>query len=129
MIYELIGKKIKLKRQSLNLTQEKVANFLGVSVQQYQKYENLVNKIPVHKLITLAELFEVSPCYFFRGCKSLEKTLLKEEKSSLKMNDDDIDDVIDTMLKIKSPHLKKKIVNLVKVIAIEDQSLIENKYQ
>jgi len=62
-----IGKKIKLKRIQLRLSQANLGNFLGVSFQQIQKYESGSNRIPVSRLYKLVKVFNLGLDYFFDG--------------------------------------------------------------
>ena len=47
--------RLKDLREDRDLTQTEVANLLNTTQQQYSKYENGVQEIPVHHLITLAK--------------------------------------------------------------------------
>ncbi len=59
-----IGKRIKYLRDKLDLTQEEVAQKLGVASQTIYKYENeIVTNIPLDKLEQLAAVLSVSPAY------------------------------------------------------------------
>lgn len=55
--------RIKQLRQSSNLSQQKVADILELKQQQYQRYESGIQEIPVHLLIKLADLYNVSIDY------------------------------------------------------------------
>lgn len=50
-------------REDCDLTQEEVGKILGTTQQQYYKYEKGIQEIPVHHLITLANLYQVSIDY------------------------------------------------------------------
>lgn len=50
-------------RENHDLTQQQVANMLRTTQQQYGKYENGVQEIPVHHLITLADYYKVTIDY------------------------------------------------------------------
>ena len=62
-----IALKVKEKRLAMGLSQKDIADILGVSFQQVQKYETGHNRIDVTKLIKLAEYFNVPVIYFFEG--------------------------------------------------------------
>ncbi|MBP9752497.1 MAG: helix-turn-helix transcriptional regulator [Proteobacteria bacterium] len=129
MVYDTIGSKIKYKRKSLSLTQEDVANALEISVQQYQKYENLVNKIPIHRLIALSKIFKIGVHYFLEENHVCFDTSLKEEKISLEMDDPHLNEVITIFSTIQNPLYRKKALELLKVIASDEQTLLQNKIQ
>lgn len=62
-----IGDKIRVRRTELGLTQEQLADALGVSYQQVQKYESGANRISAEGLWRLAQRLEVQISFFFEG--------------------------------------------------------------
>jgi transcriptional regulator with XRE-family HTH domain len=59
--------RIRQKRIELDMTQEALAEALGVSFQQVQKYENGTNRVSAGRLFDIASLMGVSITYFFEG--------------------------------------------------------------
>jgi transcriptional regulator with XRE-family HTH domain len=62
-----VGMRIRERRITLGLTQRRVAQLIGVTYQQAQKYEKGVNGIAAEQLFTLAQALGVSIDYFFEG--------------------------------------------------------------
>lgn len=62
-----VGKKIREVRLLRGLTQVNVAEKLGLSFQQLQKYETGYNRVSASKMFEIAQLLEVEPSYFFEG--------------------------------------------------------------
>lgn len=59
-----IGRRIKRLREDLRLTQEDVANKVGVAIQTIYKYENeIVTNIPLDKLEKIASVLNTTPSY------------------------------------------------------------------
>jgi len=60
--YKNVGKWIRLTREScpIKVTQSKLANHLGVTFQQIQKYEQGRNCIPMYKFVKVCEFFNKS---------------------------------------------------------------------
>lgn len=56
-----IGHRIKTLRRSAGLSQEKVAEELGITFQQVQKYEKGTNRISAPKLVQLCKVLGVEP--------------------------------------------------------------------
>ena len=54
--YISLGKKIREIKKRQGLSQKEVAKILGVTFQQYQKYERGINRIPIKALVTFCEL-------------------------------------------------------------------------
>ena len=55
--------RIKELRKSLGYTQKELAKILKTSQQQVSKYETGEQELPIHHLITIAKLFNVSTDY------------------------------------------------------------------
>ncbi len=64
-INEHVSRKIHKRRIELGMTQKKVAEALGVSFQQFQKYENARNRLSAGRLYQLADIMDTSVAYFF----------------------------------------------------------------
>lgn len=62
-----LGKRIKQKRKDLNLTQEELAEKMGVSYQAVSKWENDVSMPDIAIVATLAAVLDVSLDYLFLG--------------------------------------------------------------
>jgi transcriptional regulator with XRE-family HTH domain len=56
-----VGRRLRLARLGMEMSQDQVATALKVSFQQIQKYEKGVNRLSVARLIQLAELFSTTP--------------------------------------------------------------------
>ena len=57
---ELLGGRIKALRCSKNLTQEQVANQIGISRQKYARIESGVNNITLEMLSKIADVLDVA---------------------------------------------------------------------
>jgi transcriptional regulator with XRE-family HTH domain len=53
-----LGNAIRLRRRSLSLTQEQLANACGISFQQVQKYENGANRVSFSRLVQIARALD-----------------------------------------------------------------------
>ncbi|MFN4169981.1 MAG: helix-turn-helix domain-containing protein [Pannonibacter phragmitetus] len=62
-----VGANIKRIRQSRGLSQEKVAELLGVTFQQIQKYEKGQNRFPVGRMIVFCRHLNVAPTDVLHG--------------------------------------------------------------
>tara|TARA_B100000029_G_scaffold502058_1_gene576657 strand:- start:576 stop:944 length:369 start_codon:yes stop_codon:yes gene_type:complete len=60
-----LGKKLRMRRLSLGLTQTKVASAINVTFQQIQKYEKGTNGVSSSRLIQLSKFLKVPITYFF----------------------------------------------------------------
>ena len=60
-----LGKKLRMRRLSLGLTQTKVAQAINVTFQQIQKYEKGTNGVSSSRLMQLSSFLTVPITYFF----------------------------------------------------------------
>ncbi|MEQ8356406.1 MAG: helix-turn-helix domain-containing protein [Kiloniellaceae bacterium] len=65
-----VGGRVRLRRVFLGYSQEKLANALGLTFQQIQKYERGANRISASKLYELSRILNVPVTYFFEGVES-----------------------------------------------------------
>lgn len=61
-----VGRRIRERRKIVGLTQQKLAEKLGLSFQQVQKYEKGLNRVGVSRLVKLSAALEVPISYFSR---------------------------------------------------------------
>lgn len=66
-IDEYVGSRVRERRQKLGWTLVDLAEKLGVSHQQIQKYEQGVTRISASILFQLSQIFKTSQDYFFEG--------------------------------------------------------------
>lgn len=62
---QYLGKKLRLRRTSLGLTQTQVAQAINVTFQQIQKYEKGTNGVSSARLLQLSSFLKVPIKYFF----------------------------------------------------------------
>lgn len=82
---ESIGERIKKLRTYRKLTQEEVGKIIGASKQTLHKYENgIITNIPLDKIESLANLFDVSPSYIM-GWDNEEPKIYKYQEYEQKV--------------------------------------------
>ena len=67
-----LGKKLRIRRLSLGLTQTKVAQAINVTFQQIQKYEKGTNGVSSNRLMQLSQFLKVPIIYFFEDYKEFK---------------------------------------------------------
>ncbi|HWD58854.1 MAG TPA: helix-turn-helix transcriptional regulator [Stellaceae bacterium] len=60
-----VGKRIRMRRLFLGMNQETLANALGLTFQQVQKYEGGANRVSASRLSAMAEILGVPISFFF----------------------------------------------------------------
>lgn len=62
-----LGRRVRQRRLELNMSQERLAELLGVTFQQIQKYEKGFNRIAASRLYAMTRALDVDITYFFEG--------------------------------------------------------------
>jgi transcriptional regulator with XRE-family HTH domain len=62
-----IGARMRERRIMLGLTQQQLADLIGVTYQQAHKYEKGINRLAAGRLYNLAQVLGVDVSYFFDG--------------------------------------------------------------
>jgi transcriptional regulator with XRE-family HTH domain len=81
-----LGKKLKLRRLALGLTQTKVAKAINVTFQQIQKYEKGTNGVSSIRLLQLANYLKVQVNYFFEDFSEYLINLEKSQQGHVSIN-------------------------------------------
>ncbi|MBL8536580.1 MAG: helix-turn-helix transcriptional regulator [Hyphomonadaceae bacterium] len=104
------------------MSQERLAEILGVTFQQVQKYEKGVNRIAASRLHDIAAALDLPASRFFEGLVSGRAVGVAEDRQ------DFVDDVLATpegtqlmalFASIKSVKVRRRVVELVKALADE----------
>lgn len=66
-IDEHVGRRIRMRRKLLNMSQTELGDALGLTFQQVQKYERGANRVSASKLYETARTLKVEIGYFFEG--------------------------------------------------------------
>lgn len=66
-----VGAQVKLRRAVVGMSQTELANRLGITFQQVQKYEKGANRIGASRLYLIAEILNVSVQSFFDGADAV----------------------------------------------------------
>jgi len=97
-----LGLKIKQLRQQAGLSQEKLAEMVGVTFQQVQKYENGHTTLNILKLQQIAKALKVSVSELFSSAPMQQVRLTGEE-----------DQLLQAFRRIKNGELRECILKLV----------------
>jgi len=69
-----VGKRIRHRRWMLGMTQQELAEQVGIKFQQIQKYETGMNRVSASRLWDIAEALNVRIDHFFDGMKERAQT-------------------------------------------------------
>ncbi len=76
-----VGKRVRHRRWLIGMTQQQLAQQVGIKFQQIQKYETGANRISASRLWDIAEALDVPVSFFFEGLEESQKP--ESEKKSV----------------------------------------------
>lgn len=113
----LIGKRVMMRRRERGLSQAALAERLGISFQQLQKYEQGHNRITVSRLAKIASELGVPIGYFLKGAVALTHADLMQKLQDEAAEEFDIYDLLTAFLQIEEDDVRLMIVNLTRAAA------------
>jgi transcriptional regulator with XRE-family HTH domain len=127
LIDKHVGRQLRWRRNQLNLSQEALAERLGVTFQQVQKYERGANRVSAGRLYELARALDTTITYFFSGAEVVDQALTRagvaeeaEDGDFAGPIDTDSVDLVIAFRSIADPRVRKNILALVKSQAAAD---------
>jgi len=105
-----LGKKLRIRRLSLGLTQTKVAQAINVTFQQIQKYEKGTNGVSSNRLMQLSQYLKVPIIYFFEDYKDF-KDLQSNELTNEDLNYSFLTKIFSSLSKIEKDKILQVLRN------------------
>lgn len=120
-----VGSRVRLRRQLLNMSQEKLGEELGVTFQQVQKYERGTNRVGAGRLWHLAKVLDVPVSFFYEGVAETAHQPGFSEGDQTPIVDDFIQSADGVALaqafaRIKDTKVRRRILELVRTLAAEE---------
>lgn len=75
-----VGARIRMRRLLLGMNQETLANALGLTFQQVQKYEGGANRVSASRLSAMADILGVPISYFFGDLRPDDAEISPEDR-------------------------------------------------
>ncbi len=122
-----VGGRIRLRRNMLGMSQEKLGESLGITFQQIQKYEKGTNRVGASRLQAIASILSVPVAFFFEDAPGQEGSEHKglAEDSSTSFVVDFLSSAEGLQLnrafaRISNPKVRRKVIELAKVLADDE---------
>lgn len=81
-----VGARVRERRIMLGLTQQQLAELIGVTYQQAHKYERAINRVSAGRLFEIAQVLSVPVGYFFDGlAQQSERSISPRERMCLEL--------------------------------------------
>jgi len=124
-----VGSRVRTRRLMLGMSQERLAEQIGVTFQQVQKYEKGTNRIGASRLQAIANVLAVPVAFFFQqdntqplntdglgainGLEDLSEFLTSKEGLNLNK----------AFMKINDPSIRQSVLTLIKSLANASEPL------
>jgi transcriptional regulator with XRE-family HTH domain len=105
-----VGARMRERRIMLGLTQQQMAELIGVTYQQAHKYEKGINRVAAGRLYSIAQALGVEVSYFFEGLQTAGGLMPSPRQRMLL-------DLARNYLNIPVPEHQKAIVALARALA------------
>ncbi len=115
-----VGSRVRARRKLLRLSQVALAERIGVTFQQIQKYEKGINRIGASRLQTIAETLGVPVQFFFENdTEPTTYNLVSNGRDDLNafLASKDAQALNRAFMAIESPAIRQKLVALAKSLA------------
>lgn len=121
-----VGSRIRLRRQLMKMSQEKLGDELGVTFQQVQKYERGANRVGASRLYRLSRVLEVPVQFFFEGLgeKSAASGMAEDDQTPIVydfIQSSDGVSLAEAFSRIKDAKVRRRVLELVRTLAYEDE--------
>ncbi len=122
-----VGRRLRERRTLLGMSQERLAELLGVTYQQVQKYERGANRIGSSRLHDIARFLDVPVAWFFAGLDEPESRVPGLAESPAVFTFDapappqppprETAELVRAFSAIREPEVRRRLVDLVRTLA------------
>ena len=126
-----VGKRIRLRRTLLGMSQEQLGSELDITFQQVQKYERGANRVSASRLWDISQILDSPINYFF---DDMSENTMRSSPRRVSRGADDVDlsdeqtkdpmarretlELVRTYYSIKTPLVRKRVSDMVKSNAV-----------
>ena len=115
-----VGLHIRMRRKALGISQEKLAEALGLTFQQVQKYERGANRVSASKLWEIARALKTNVAYFYEGLEEETETVSRgfmgANAQEFLLTPEGLE-LAATFPRVRRPGLRRKVLDLVRAMA------------
>jgi transcriptional regulator with XRE-family HTH domain len=120
-----VGARVRMRRRMLDITQQKLAEAVGVTFQQIQKYEQGSNRISASKLYEIAQFLGAPISYFFEGLpepgQDADMTGLQQKVAAFLQMPEGVG-LIEALPRIRSAQVRRGMLAFAKTLADDTRS-------
>ena len=122
-----VGTRIRMRRKLLGISQERLADDLGLTFQQVQKYERGANRVSASKLYEIARSLKTSIAYFFEGLADPANPGEESDSGEQSVHDFLMTpeglELAGLFPRVPQPRIRRRILELVRSMAEEENGV------
>ncbi len=119
-IDQLVGRRVREQRKRVGLSQAKLAQALGITVAQLQKYEQGSNRIGASRLHQIAGLLEVPVGSFFEAQGGVDAS--RADVDGTLVTDQETDELVKAFRRITNAALRRALLDLARAAALSEET-------
>lgn len=104
----LVGQRVRGRRVELAISQTQLAQAIGVTFQQVQKYERGTNRISASKLWLIGRFLKVPPAYFLAGLPDIDEASSREMDAAK----EDRAELLAAFSRISDPRRRRTVIEV-----------------
>lgn len=116
LVDEQVGARVRMRRLMLGMSQEELAEGLGLTFQQVQKYEKGTNRISASRLQQIAQILQVPVSFLFQEFEAPDAKQAPSWLSGFLATKDGLA-LTKAFMTIRDRQVRRRIVQLVEAIA------------
>ena len=116
-----LGQRVRTRRLEIGMSQERLAELLGVTFQQVQKYEKGVNRIGAGRLFEVSRILNVPVDFFYEGVSAAGEVESDGAPVMEFVSSGEGLQLALAFMKIKDIKVRKRMLDLVKSLAEEEE--------
>lgn len=123
-----VGSRVRLRRNMLGLSQEKLGEAIGLTFQQVQKYERGANRIGASRLLELSRILDVPVSFFYDDQDPVRAPAVTGFGETEQAGYDtdllhrrDTIELVDAYYQIDDPAVRRRLYDLAKALAAGEQ--------
>ncbi|MGA0605218.1 helix-turn-helix domain-containing protein [Phenylobacterium sp. VNQ135] len=111
-----VGLRIRMRRKEIGVSQERLAESLGITFQQVQKYERGANRVSASKLWEIARALQTQVTYFYEGLGDEAAAPSAQDAQDFMLTTEGLE-LMAAFPRIGQPALRRKLLELVRTVS------------
>jgi transcriptional regulator with XRE-family HTH domain len=116
-----VGLRIRMRRKELGFSQERLAQAIGLTFQQVQKYERAANRVSASTLWAVSHVLAVPVSYFYEGMGDMESQASSSARGTIQdflMTPEGLE-LATNFPRIRGAQMRRKVLDLVRAMVAE----------